>query len=111
MSHILLLLDVHTHTHILITLQDYLMLYLEKGMYVSHHFYKFLTNSPLVVLILINKAVFFSSHVFGVGRYHHEQILKRYEQSKPTFTSSNKNFDSLSGENRTIILFRTDSQL
>lgn len=50
-------------------------------------------------------------HVFGVGRYHHEQILKRYEQSKPTFTSSNKNIDSLSGENRTIILFRTDGQL
>ncbi|TWW72697.1 nicotinamide/nicotinic acid mononucleotide adenylyltransferase 3 [Takifugu flavidus] len=29
-------------------------------------------------------------------RYHHEQILKRYEQSKPTFTSSDKNIASLS---------------
>ncbi|CAG01983.1 unnamed protein product, partial [Tetraodon nigroviridis] len=29
-------------------------------------------------------------------RYHYEQILKRYEQSKPTFTDSDKNVASLS---------------
>lgn len=45
--------------------------------------------------------------MFVVGRYHYEQILKRYEQSKPTFTDSNKNIASLSGENNTIILFVT----
>lgn len=98
-----------TYTHTcLITLK---MLYLEKGLYVSHHFCTFLSNSSFVVSVLINYVFLVLCHVFGVGRYHHEQILKRYEQSKPTFTSSSKNIVSLSGENRTIILFRPDSQL
>lgn len=46
-----------------------------------------------------------------LGRYHYEQILKRYEQSKPTFTDSTKNIASLTGENRSVILFMTPSRL
>lgn len=49
-------------------------------------------------------------HFLLVVRYHYEQILKRYEQSKPTFTDSNKNIASLSGENGSVILFMTPCQ-